>query len=135
MAKVSVVVRGNLGRDVETKVSKAGKTYYSLSVGSTPSKRTAEGGYEDGETMWFNVLAFEEMNPFEFTKGASVEVEGTLTANLFAKRDGSTGLALDVLASSVKRVEREPSKKAEIPAQSNSVIPTSWTPIEEDVPF
>lgn len=133
MAKVSVTVRGNLGRDAEVKTSKAGKNYYSLSVGSTPSKKNAVGDWEDGQTMWFNVLVFDEdLNPFEFTKGTSVEVEGTFTHTTFTKRDGSTGYGLDVLADSVKRVERE---KREAPEFSKAEIPASWSPVNEDLPF
>lgn len=136
MAKVSIVVRGNLGRDAEVKVSKAGKNYYSLSVGSTPSKKISEGEYEDGQTMWFNVLVFEELNPFEFVTGTQVEVEGTFTATTFTKRDGTTGYGLDVLADSIKRVERE---KREVPQFAQSTgkldVPASWSEIDKDLPF
>lgn len=136
MAKVSVVVRGNLGRDAEMKVSKLGKTYYSLSVGSTPTRKNAEGGYDDGQTMWFNVLVFEELNPFEFVKGTPVEVEGTFTHTTFTKRDGSMGFGLDVLADSIKRVERE---KREVPEFAKTTskldVPASWSEINEDLPF
>ncbi len=36
-----------------------------MRVGSTPSKKNASGEWENGETMWFNVTAFEELNPFD----------------------------------------------------------------------
>jgi len=87
MAKCEIVVRGNLGADVESKVSKAGKMYYVLRVGSTPSKKNASGEWENGDTMWFNVTAFEELNPFEFVKGTPVEVHGSFVFRPFSKRD------------------------------------------------
>jgi len=60
MAKCVITVKGNLGRDVEAKFSKAGKPYSVLSVGSTPSKKNEQGEWENGETMWFNVVVFAD---------------------------------------------------------------------------
>lgn len=131
MAKCEIVVRGNLGADVESKVSKAGKSYYVFRVGSTPAKRNAEGGYDNGETMWFNVTAFEEMNPFEFVKGTPVEVHGVFRT--FTKRDGSLGL--DVVANKVERVIRE---QKQVQFKQEDLVPESWTPISldpSDAPF
>jgi len=91
MAKCTIQVKGNLARDVETKYSKAGKAYSVLSVGSTPSKKNAAGEWENGETMWFNVTVFAELNPFEFKKGSPVEVEGTFVARHYTKKDGTQG--------------------------------------------
>lgn len=131
MAKCTITVRGNLGRDLEPKFSKAGKPYTSLSVASTPSKRNAAGEFEDGETMWFNVLVFDELNPFEYVKGAPVEVTGTFTHSTFVKRDGSTGFALEVLANTVELVARESREKpvfADAPSKP-------YTPSDDDLPF
>jgi len=102
MAKCIIQVKGNLARDVEAKVSKAGKMYSVLSVGSTPSKKLPSGEWENGETMWFNVTVFAELNPFEFKKGAPVEVEGTFVARHYQKKDGTQGLSLDVTADGEK---------------------------------
>ena len=131
MAKCTITVKGNLGRDVEARVSKSGKMYSVLSVGSTPSKKNAAGEWENGETMWFNVTVFEELNPFEFKKGAPIEVEGTFTSRSYTKKDGTTGTSLDVVANHFQLVQTQ-GKKAEIP---NSIIPNNWQPIEEDLPF
>jgi Single-stranded DNA-binding protein len=102
MAKCTIQVKGNLARDVEAKVSKAGKMYSVLSVGSTPSKKLPSGEWENGETMWFNVTVFAELNPFEFKKGSPVEVEGTFVARHYTKKDGTQGLSLDVTADGEK---------------------------------
>ena len=135
MAKCEIVVRGNLAADVETKVSKLGKSYYTFRVGSTPSKRNLEGGYDDGETMWFSVTAFEEMNPFEFKKGTSVEVHGSFVFKTFTKRDGTLGFALEVVANKVERVIRE---QKQVQFKPEELVPESWTPIainSDDAPF
>lgn len=136
MAKCEIIVRGNLGADVESKWSKAGKPYFVLRVGSTPSKRNSEGEWENGETMWFSVTCFEELNPFEFKKGAPVEVHGSFVFRNFTKRDGSLGFALDVVANRVELVKRE-AKRVEfkdtvLPIQAS--VPASWTQVD-DTPF
>jgi single-strand DNA-binding protein len=135
MAKCEIVVRGNLGADVESKVSKTGKMYYVLRVGSTPSKKNTSGEWENGETMWFNVTAFEELNPFEFVKGTPVEVHGSFVFRTYAKRDGSLGVALDVVANKIERVIKE---QKQVQFKADDLIPESWTPVTldpNDAPF
>jgi single-stranded DNA-binding protein len=135
MAKCEIVVRGNLGADVESKVSKAGKIYYVLRVGSTPSKKNISGEWENGETMWFSVTSFEELNPFEFVKGTPVEVHGSFVFRTYTKRDGALGFALDVVANKIERVIRD-QKKVEF--AQDDLVPESWTPIAlnlDDAPF
>jgi len=131
MAKCDITVRGNLGADVEVKWSKAGKAYSVLRVGSTPSKKNASGEWENGDTMWFSVTVFEELNPFEFKKGAPVEIEGTFTHRVFTKKDGSQGYSLDVLGQHIQLAYKE-GKKAQVP---ETIIPTNWQPISDDAPF
>jgi single-stranded DNA-binding protein len=143
MAKCVIQVKGNLARDVEAKVSKAGKMYSVLSVGSTPSKKLPSGEWENGETMWFNVTVFAELNPFEFKKGSPVEVEGTFVARHYTKKDGTQGLSLDVTADGEK-VKVVPRKESVSPnasqAKENWNAPSNWnevTPLVnlEDAPF
>jgi single-strand DNA-binding protein len=135
MAKCEITVRGNLGADVESKVSKAGKMYYVLRVGSTPSKKNAAGEWENGETMWFTVTAFEEMNPFEYVKGVPVEIHGTFTSRTYTKRDGTLGFALDVLANKVELVVRE-SKKVVFEEDRRPLdIPKTWSEVDSELPF
>ncbi len=129
MAKTTITIHGNLGADVEAKFSKAGKPYSSLVVASTPSKKSAQGEWENGETMWFNVTAFDELNPFEFKKGTPVEISGVFTFRTFTKRDGSQGYALDVVANDVKTVVRE-GNRATLPNSAPATIP----PLDE-MPF
>jgi single-stranded DNA-binding protein len=141
MAKCTIQVKGNLARDVEAKVSKAGKMYSVLSVGSTPSKKV-NGEWENGETMWFNVTIFGELNPFEFKKGTPVEVEGTFVARHYTKKDGTQGLSLDVTADADK-IKSVPKSQSVSPnasqAQDNWNAPKGWTetPILDlsDAPF
>lgn len=142
MAKCTIQIKGNLARDVETKYSKAGKAYSVLSVGSTPSKKNAAGEWENGETMWFNVTVFAELNPFEFKKGMPVEVEGTFVARHYQKKDGTQGLSLDVTADGEK-IKVIPKSGSVSPhsakAQDNWDKPTGWTELPasvlEDAPF
>lgn len=134
MAKCEITVRGNMAADVDTKVSKAGKMYYSMRVGSTPSKKNAAGEWENGETMWFNVTAFEEMNPFEFVKGTPVEVFGTFVFRTFTKRDGTMGISLDVVANKINRVVRE-QKPVQFDNRQTLDVPVSWSEVDSELPF
>lgn len=142
MAKCTIQVKGNLARDVETKLSKAGNSYCVLSVGSTPSKKLPSGEWENGETMWFNVTVFGELNPFEFKKGSPVELEGTFVHRTYTKKDGTIGYSLDVVADGDK-VKVIPKKDSVSPnsaqAQDNWNAPKSWseipTLVPEDAPF
>ena len=143
MAKCVIQVKGNLARDVEAKVSKAGKMYSVLSVGSTPSKKLPSGEWENGETMWFNVTVFAELNPFEFKKGTPVEVEGTFVARHYTKKDGTQGLSLDVTADGekIKSVPRTQSVSPNATqAKENWNAPSNWSEVTplvnlEDAPF
>lgn len=139
MAKCTIQVRGNLARDVEAKVSKAGKMYSILSVGSTPSKKNAAGEWENGETMWFSVTVFDELNPFEFTKGAPVEIEGTLVVRTYVKKDGTKGQSLDVTSDKAKVIPRKESVSGNsAEAQAQWQAPKAWTEqplIDVDLPF
>ena len=142
MAKCTIQVKGNLARDVETKYSKAGKAYSVLSVGSTPSKKV-NGEWENGETMWFNVTVFAELNPFEFKKGMPVEVEGTLNKVWhYNKKTGGIGVTLDVTADGdkIKAVPKTGSTSPNaIQAKDNWNAPKGWSEIPatvlEDAPF
>jgi single-stranded DNA-binding protein len=139
MAKCTIQLRGNLARDVEAKVSKAGKMYSILSVGSTPSKKNAAGEWENGETMWFSVTVFDELNPFEFTKGAPVEIEGTFVVRSYVKKDGTKGQSLDVTSDKAKIIPRKESVSTmSTQAQSDWKSPQSWSEqplIDADLPF
>jgi single-strand DNA-binding protein len=139
MAKCTIQIKGNLARDVEAKVSKAGKMYSVLSVGSTPSKKNAAGEWENGETMWFNVTVFAELNPFEFKKGSPVEIEGTFVARHYQKKDGTQGLSLDVTSDTAKLIPRQASVSTmSADAQTGWKTPAAWTEqplIEADLPF
>jgi single-stranded DNA-binding protein len=139
MAKCTIQIKGNLARDVEAKVSKAGKMYSVLSVGSTPSKKNAAGEWENGETMWFNVTVFAELNPFEFKKGSPVEIEGTFVARHYQKKDGTQGLSLDVTSDTAKLIPRQTSVSTmSADAQTGWKTPAAWTEqplIEADLPF
>ena len=139
MAKCTIQIKGNLARDVEAKVSKSGKMYSVLSVGSTPSKKNAAGEWENGETMWFNVTVFAELNPFEFKKGSPVEIEGTFVARHYQKKDGTQGLSLDVTSDNAKLIPRQASVSTmSAEAQTGWKSPAAWTEqplIEADLPF
>jgi single-stranded DNA-binding protein len=106
MAKCTIQVKGNLARDAEAKVSKLARCIAFCQSGLHRAKKNAAGEWENGETMWFNVTVFAELNPLEFTKGSPVELEGTFTHRTYTKKDGTIGYALDVVTDLVKIIPR-----------------------------
>lgn len=129
MAKCSIQVKGNLGRDVEVKISpRTGQAYSVLNVGSTPSKKNAAGEWENGETMWFSVTVFAELNPFEFKKGTPVEIDGTFVARTFTKKDGTPGFSLDVTANDAHAVPRQETQVPQFAATVPASIPMDEAP-------
>lgn len=63
-------------------------------------------------------------------EGSIIRVEGTFKVDTYAKRDGSTGVAIKVRAQSVAPVER--GSRAAAPKTS---IPDGWEPVDPALPF
>jgi single-strand DNA-binding protein len=82
---------GSLGRDAETKTSKAGKTYLRLNV-----------RVGDGDTpQWISVMAFDPeaiAAADRMLKGAKVYVEGKLSLDEWTGQDGQKRTGLSVMS-------------------------------------
>lgn len=106
-----LVLVGNLGRDPELHYSTDGVPIANFSV-ATHSKWSDNEGQVQEETVWFRVSAFGKLAEVcqEFlTKGQKVLIEGSLTADpkngsprVFTRKDGSTGSAFEVRATTVR---------------------------------
>lgn len=96
---IVATVTGNVGKKPELRESQAGKKMASFSVASSIKK---EG--RDNHTTWVDVLAFDEMAERlaeELDKGDRVMVTGRMSLESYAKRDGTTGWALKMVADEV----------------------------------
>jgi single-strand DNA-binding protein len=104
MSAALITVTGNVGKDVELRF--AGEKQIAVatfSMAHTPRIKK-DGEFQDGETMWFKVVAFmskAEMIADQLKKGDSVLVTGSLTQNTYTDRDGKERTALEIKADEV----------------------------------
>jgi single-stranded DNA-binding protein len=129
---------GNIGRDIETKTAKNGKSFQSFTVAESYGKD------ENRTTNWFGISFFGKPEDLAgFSKGTRVEVEGDLKV---AVKDGKA--YLDLLTSRVKAAPLPPKKdKAEGAATGSDNgdplaagadtggIPDKFADLDDDIPF
>jgi single-strand DNA-binding protein len=125
---------GTLGRDAESKTSKAGKSYLRLNI------RTGDG---DAAT-WINVTSFDPEaieNARRFVRGAGIYIEGRVSLDEWTGADGNkrTGLSCVPWYSRLSQIGRnKPRKSAERPA-SRSLELTGGTSggasFDDTIPF
>lgn len=94
----SLKITGNVGKDPMSRVTKSGKEMATFSLAHSTGKD------DQKTTIWFDVLAFDELAAQvneTVRKGSRVLVEGRFTIETYEKRDGSQGTAYKILANSV----------------------------------
>ena len=107
-AKISII--GNLGADPELKYTSEGKPRLEMRVATNERRRTATGEWED-KTTWYRVKLFGEraVKLAEWLrKGRKIYAEGRLEVDLYDSREGEKRVSLDVIASEVVIVDRNP---------------------------
>jgi single-strand DNA-binding protein len=110
MSGIEVAFFGALGRDAESKTSKAGKSYVRLNV------RAGDG---DG-AQWISVMAFDEKaieDAAKLVKGARIYVEGKLSLDEWTGQDGAKRTSLSVMSWHTRLAQigrNRPSKKSSI---------------------
>jgi single-strand DNA-binding protein len=106
---MNISVKGNLGSDPDLKFSKNNTAYCNFSLAYTPRKQV-NGEWQDGETMWFKVVAFgtkAEAIADTFRKGDTVLVTGELAQSTFTdKADGKERVSLEIIAKEVGLVPK-----------------------------
>jgi single-strand DNA-binding protein len=94
----SLRITGNAGKDPVSRVTKSGKSMASFSLAHT------EGKDEQKKTIWFDVLAFDDLAEEvleKVQKGKYVLVEGKFSIEEYEKRDGTIGIAYKVLCNNI----------------------------------
>jgi len=108
MSGIEAAFFGALGRDCESKTSKAGKPYLRLNV---------RVGDDRDNAQWVSVLAFDQ-RAFEqaakFIKGARVYVEGRLSCDEWTNAEGVKRFGLSVMSwhCRLSEIGRNKSKRA-----------------------
>lgn len=101
MSGPTIEFRGNLGGTPDLRITPNGKTLCTLRVASTPSRKVAEGRYEDLETIWFTVTCWDSLAEnvaHSLQKGDKVVVHGYLEQETWQREDGTSSVKLRVRA-------------------------------------
>ena len=133
-----ITIIGKLGRDPEMRYTPSGQAVTSFSV-AVSEEYTAASGEAVKKTAWFRITTWgkqaESCNKY-LKKRSLVYVEGRMDfdpatggSKVFVKKDGTSGAALEVVASSVKFLTPK-SESGEVP-QSDS----GGSSEEDEVPF
>jgi len=144
-AKISII--GNLGADPELKYTTDGKPRLEMRVATNERRKSASGEWED-KTTWYRVIMFGERSvklAEWLRKGRKVYAEGRLQVDLYDSKDGEKRVALDILASEVVVVDRNPDADPNAPrptraatssaAVGSDQVPASTPSDLDDLPF
>ena len=105
---MNINVKGNLGSDPDLKFSKNNTAYCNFSLAYTPRKQVA-GEWQDGETMWFKVVAFgtkAEAIADTFRKGDTVVVVGEMAQSTYTDKEGNEKTSMEITAREVGLVPK-----------------------------
>jgi single-strand DNA-binding protein len=105
---MNISVKGNLGSDPDLKFSKNNTAYCNFSLAYTPRKQI-NGEWQDGETMWFKVVAFgtkAEAIADTYRKGDTVLVVGEMAQNTYTDKEGNEKTSMEITAKEVGLVPK-----------------------------
>lgn len=100
---------GYLGKDPELKYLPDGTAIATFSVASTEKRKDRSGETQD-QTTWFRCNAFGKLADVcaqYLNKGSQVYLEGRLSVQQYADRDGNQRTSLDVRLSEVQFLDRK----------------------------
>ena len=112
---MNINVKGNLGSDPDLKFSKNNNAYCNFSLAYTPRKQV-NGEWQDGETMWFKVVAFgtkAEAIADTFRKGDTVVVVGEMAQSTYTDKEGNEKTSMEITAREVGLVPKLGKPKTE----------------------
>ena len=123
---------GRLGRDVELRVTPAGDSVATFSIGCGWKTKSKEG------TEWVNVTAFGKLAEIcgqYLTKGSQVYVQGKLKTDKFEDKNGvtkySTKIAADTVQFLGKGKESEPKHDSRNVAATKAPTDPYKTPFDD----
>lgn len=118
-----ITVQGNIGKDPEIKFA-GDLAIAKFSVAETPrTKNKSTGQWEDGETMWFNVVFFgsqAEAVVDNYAKGETVLLIGKLRQSSYTDKSGEAKSSMEIVGESIAKVARSAKSK---PAIREEVAP------------
>jgi len=101
-----LTVIGFLGADAETKFTRNGNAFTTLSIATKRSWKDAEGAWAS-RTEWHRSLVFGKLGEFAalLKKGAHVQIEGELRSREY-ERDGVKHRVWECIAESTLKLDR-----------------------------
>jgi single-strand DNA-binding protein len=110
-----ITVQGNIGKDPEIKFA-GDLAIAKFSVAETPrTKNKTTGQWEDGETVWFNVVFFgsqAEAVVDSYAKGETVLLIGKLRQSSYTDKNGDAKTSWEIVGESIAKVARSVKAKA-----------------------
>ena len=96
MNEIRITLHGNVVSEPVERVARNGSPYTTFRVATTPYRRTADGKFVDGDTSFYDVIAFNALaaNTTQgLLKGQPVLVEGKLAIKNYVGNDGTARTA------------------------------------------
>jgi single-strand DNA-binding protein len=101
MARATMTFEGNVGATVDFRFTQGGKVVAKFNVACTDRRKGATGEWEDGDTMWVQVVTFgalAESVAEGVGKGMKVVVQGRPKLETWQDREGKDRTTLVVMA-------------------------------------
>src|SRR6478672_876333 len=92
MNETSITVHGNVVSEPVERQARNGSTYTTFRVATTPYRRTPDGKFVDGDTSFYDVIAFNALAAnvaSALRKGQPVIVTGHLSIKPYLSNDGT----------------------------------------------
>ena len=132
MLSHEIIIRGNLGRDPESRYLPSGELVVSMNVASNRTY-TARDGSQVKETTWFRVSTFgkqAEACAKYLAKGSEVLIQGRLNSDkttggpkVFTRQDGTPGSSYEIVAQDVTFLGGKHEAQTEEPVETGEDIP------------
>lgn len=132
-----VILLGNLGNDPELKYTPSGMAVGSFRL-ATSESYTDKSGAKQTTTHWHNIVAWGKLAELcnQYTsKGSSVLVEGKLTYRNYDKKDGTKAYVTEVVANSVKFIDKAPKNETQAQPQQQEYKVVNDYDATMDIPF
>lgn len=130
----SVVLIGNLVRDVEVTYTAGGTAVAKMSIASNKSKKQQDGSWGT-ETSFFDITLFgktaESLKQY-LVKGKKIAVSGSLHQDRWKDKDGNNRSRVSVIADTLELLGGNDGQKGESQAEPNEAESMGFN---EDVPF
>lgn len=129
----SVIIVGNLTKDIEVKYTQSGSAIGNISIASNRSKK--QGDQWVDEVSYFDVVLFgksaENLQQY-LTKGKKVAVQGHLKQDRWKDQQGNNKSKISIVSESIQFVGGNNGQKSEdVPPQTEA----EQMGFSEDVPF